>query len=104
MYGTATTEIYTLSLHDALPISNRSSVSVTDFLSFSRSLPLPLQRRGGRCWRAVHEPSQPITCDRKAIRLNSSHAVIPYAVICLREKMPKYDKHDEHLRQVMGVV
>src|SRR5256885_12021296 len=68
---TATTEIYTLSLHDALPISWRRL----------RSLP---PTRG---WR----PS-PCSCsatknrDRKSTRLNSSHLVISYAVFCLKKK------------------
>src|SRR3712207_9083202 len=65
---TATTEIYTLSLHDALPISyrgralqeNRARVQLLD----------DAHRRG----------------DRKSTRLNSSHANISYAVFCLKKK------------------
>src|SRR5260221_4811908 len=69
---TATTEIYTLSLHDALPIS----------------------WRGGR-----HQPSAgqvgPSGAarwgrDRKSTRLNSSHTVISYAVFCLKKKKKMY--------------
>src|SRR5476649_2984346 len=62
---TATTEIYTLSLHDALPISRRRAVP----------------RHGG--WPCVH-PWEPE--DRKSTRLNSSHTVISYAVFCLKKK------------------
>src|SRR5882757_10633317 len=62
---TATTEIYTLSLHDALPISSGRS----------RSLPSLW------CW----YPSEPRR-DRKSTRLNSSHANISYAVFCLKKK------------------
>src|SRR5256885_5961175 len=74
---TATTEIYTLSLHDALPISS----------GWLRSERWP--------WRAIstrgpllHAPrSAPI--DRKSTRLNSSHLVISYAVFCLKKKKNK---------------
>src|SRR5574337_1682081 len=65
---TATTEIYTLSLHDALPICWP---------------PWPRRRTrpavGGRC---------PAT-DRKSTRLNSSHHSISYAVFCLKKKKNK---------------
>src|SRR5258708_5801893 len=70
---TATTEIYTLSLHDALPIcwwrrvakalSSRTSTA-TDF------------------WIS--------TLDRKSTRLNSSHQIISYAVFCLKKKKQKF--------------
>src|SRR2546422_2763838 len=72
---TATTEIYTLSLHDALPIScMRSSISKRGKPRFSgpkamSSMTLPLARR-----------------DRKSTRLNSSHGYISYAVFCLKKK------------------
>src|SRR2546429_2359188 len=70
---TATTEIYTLSLHDALPISGR---------------------------RAAHRPQAAAAglgarhgCldsgDRKSTRLNSSHGYISYAVFCLKKKKKK---------------
>src|SRR3712207_9322421 len=88
---TATTEIYTLSLHDALPIC--SSVAV----------PLPGPSRGGSD-PAVSLPfcASPLSRnpflafdlflkiripqDRKSTRLNSSHANISYAVFCLKKK------------------
>src|SRR3712207_8279070 len=92
---TATTEIYTLALHDALPISEPAPA------------PRP-HRRGRRTWvdgppaRAV-APARcqgarrhPRRCgaggygsrdrDRKSTRLNSSHANISYAVFCLKKK------------------
>src|SRR6266487_5479741 len=62
---TATTEIYTLSLHDALPIS-RCGLSPA-------SWPRPCPR-----W--------PASRDRKSTRLNSSHPSISYAVFCLKKK------------------
>src|SRR4051795_13779575 len=62
---TATTEIYTLSLHDALPIPRRWT---------KRSRP-----------RASPFPPGPRQ-DRKSTRLNSSHTLISYAVFCLKKK------------------
>src|SRR5688572_31722501 len=74
---TATTEIYTLSLHDALPISRRSrSRRPTD--SERRCRPRRSRRR--TCRRASSPP------DRKSTRLNSSHSQISYAVFCLKKK------------------
>src|SRR5438270_10401786 len=66
--ATATTEIYTLSLHDALPICALGGV------------PAAL---GGRKFRSqVGRPPR----DRKSTRLNSSHSQISYAVFCLKKK------------------
>src|SRR5947209_18239589 len=64
---TATTEIYTLSLHDALPISRWAPPSPTGWLRSCRS--------------TSGSPR-----DRKSTRLNSSHANISYAVFCLKKK------------------
>src|SRR6266704_4233763 len=60
---TATTEIYTLSLHDALPISRWYAAPARCWCSPA-------------CWRR----------DRKSTRLNSSHVSISYAVFCLKKK------------------
>src|SRR6267143_1488208 len=65
---TATTEIYTLSLHDALPISTRSC---RDPARRVRPCVFPGSRQ-----------------DRKSTRLNSSHSSISYAVFCLKKKKP----------------
>src|ERR1035437_10809735 len=63
---TATTEIYTLSLHDALPIWAKSA---------------PEDYHGsGVGWIRI------VVLDRKSTRLNSSHANISYAVFCLKKK------------------
>src|SRR6267143_3703388 len=66
---TATTEIYTLSLHDALPI------------------------RGSAAWSLLGAPSGASKggnpSDRKSTRLNSSHSSISYAVFCLKKKENK---------------
>src|SRR5215467_15581513 len=67
---TATTEIYTLSLHDALPIwTPRNAVGPTC---------TPPAESPSRIWVAIP--------DRKSTRLNSSHLVISYAVFCLKKK------------------
>src|SRR5258707_7769137 len=75
---TATTEIYTLSLHDALPIYfGPWAVSH----SWRRRC---IRYRGGG-WRS-HSRSTRHKTDRKSTRLNSSHANISYAVFCLKKK------------------
>src|SRR5947209_13607450 len=75
---TPTTEIYTLSLHDALPISPITSVLVNGpALQQRRLWHSPTTVCGG-----MPEPS----LDRKSTRLNSSHANISYAVFCLKKK------------------
>src|SRR2546422_8520634 len=76
---TATTEIYTLSLHDALPILN----SVTRTSVFSRSFS---SRRFCSSTSRKLGPSSRSRRDRKSTRLNSSHGYISYAVFCLKKK------------------
>src|SRR5439155_21574227 len=89
--ATATTEIYTLSLHDALPIYRRREGRAA--------------RRGGErhasrpgpAARGLRDPGSPRrtpgaagahrgAADRKSTRLNSSHVAISYAVFCLKKK------------------
>src|SRR2546429_6173572 len=77
---TATTEIYTLSLHDALPIS---------------LVVLPTASSGSvmaRTWggRPAISAMPPALSDRKSTRLNSSHGYISYAVFCLKKKKTRY--------------
>src|SRR2546428_8315943 len=69
---TATTEIYTLSLHDALPIFNRDLDSLRRVIG----------HRMGEAHRELHAER----LDRKSTRLNSSHDQISYAVFCLKKK------------------
>src|SRR2546422_8620231 len=73
---TATTEIYTLSLHDALPIYEARP------LLHQRTVPPP-RRASGRSHR---RPEASLAADRKSTRLNSSHGYISYAVFCLKKK------------------
>src|SRR5690348_17925988 len=77
---TATTEIYTLSLHDALPICRTTR---------------PRRRRRPSAG-AASRGDRPTPCgrrhaatDRKSTRLNSSHPSISYAVFCLKKKKKK---------------
>src|SRR5256885_8295537 len=88
------TEIYTLPLHDALPISSATSIM--------RDLRRPHTKELSTCFRrarhsfsafaATASPSRSrsrsttIVRDRKSTRLNSSHLVISYAVFCLKKK------------------
>src|SRR5207245_10630093 len=78
----ATTEIYTLSLHDALPISRRET-------------PSPLQP--GARGHIYKERCRPVVRDRKSTRLNSSHGSISYAVFCLKKKKKTSARQDGNL-------
>src|SRR3712207_7414065 len=84
---TATTEIYTLSLHDALPISvEKRPICQAPLWSSARLLLRKLIGLGlgvyCGAWRTK------CLADRKSTRLNSSHANISYAVFCLKKKKP----------------
>src|SRR5689334_24635290 len=79
---TATTEIYTLSLHDALPIWQHVHVGEeVDVLGDRGHRPDRHPAVG-----PVRERLPPATTDRKSTRLNSSHSSISYAVFCLKKK------------------
>src|SRR5258708_9169819 len=77
---TATTEIYTLSLHDALPILRSPC-------SREGAGPIALRFRApcSSSWRKA-AISISASADRKSTRLNSSHQIISYAVFCLKKK------------------
>src|SRR3712207_7123915 len=81
---TATTEIYTLSLHDALPISLREGADedIGDGDGRRRQQAARMAALEHRCDLVAREPA----ADRKSTRLNSSHANISYAVFCLKKK------------------
>src|SRR3712207_7381416 len=83
--GTATTEIYTLSLHGALPILvGRGAVKNPERELDSLEAPLAEPRRLA-FQRQKHAHGHRVR-DRKSTRLNSSHANISYAVFCLIKK------------------
>src|SRR3712207_7965801 len=97
---TSTTEIYTLSLHDALPIlNNRNKKKRSHFPlsqesaskskiewapSYGKNI---ISMTSGECEKhtAAHSGR-----DRKSTRLNSSHANISYAVFCLKKKNNRF--------------
>src|SRR3712207_8424163 len=93
---TATTDIYTLSLHDALPILNGQTMQdhttgdmIFDVPALIESLSSTLTLRPGAVIltgtpQGVGFARKP---DRKSTRLNSSHANISYAVFCLKKKL-----------------
>src|SRR5260221_7696879 len=94
---TATTEIYTLSLHDALPISRTLHHDAVGRGGGMRRNPRPQEPQryrpvpsgvvSGYGWHRSRE--QGVAAgrgDRKSTRLNSSHTVISYAVFCLKKK------------------
>src|SRR5438445_7108529 len=83
---TATTEIYTLSLHDALPISREG---VVDRKTVSRVLSQSEVQALLDAYRDRLRSIVPDALDRKSTRLNSSHANISYAVFCLKKKKKK---------------
>src|SRR2546429_2617969 len=82
---TATTEIYTLSLHDALPIFELG-VDALD----------PVEDRVHDLDRRDLLPSDQRCQDRKSTRLNSSHGYISYAVFCLKKKKINATSPDNH--------
>src|SRR5258708_21697196 len=82
---TATTEIYTLSLHDALPISPagilRTAACSSATLSENDAICVTFSSNAKTARRSPG--------DRKSTRLNSSHQIISYAVFCLKKKKKK---------------
>src|SRR3712207_7266744 len=90
---TATTEIYTLSLHDALPICSGSRfVALSAVFSGVKDMRAAIaearedKRRGRRTILFVDEIHRFKKADRKSTRLNSSHANKSYAVFCFKKK------------------
>src|SRR3712207_8759818 len=86
---TATTEIYTLSLHDALPIFGHGQERHADRDGGRGDREGPDRHRYPRPSRPGHgriDERAPRRRDRKSTRLNSSHANISYAVFCLKKK------------------
>src|SRR5688572_32176512 len=83
---TSTTDIYTLSLHDALPIWKGDHVPARQH---SHRLGPPRENREG--------PGRVdlLRQDRKSTRLNSSHSQISYAVFCLKKKNDVWSEEGE---------
>src|SRR5438034_11470042 len=81
-HDTPTTCIYTLSLHDALPIS----LAQHQAFALRHSAAPAGMHRALRGVGHPHVRRRPVRADRKSTRLNSSHTVISYAVFCLKKK------------------
>src|SRR5687768_18095772 len=89
---TATTEIYTLSLHDALPILARQ-INAVPKGNGTGSPGARKERLPGHVLRVTPLLGQPLEWrDRKSTRLNSSHGYISYAVFCLKKKKKNKQK------------
>src|SRR5258708_22418195 len=93
---TATTEIYTLSLHDALPIS-QLLVPRKRLLNFAKNIRLL------RLQMLVQLRPQDFE-DRKSTRLNSSHQIISYAVFCLKKKKVQAGWHRSALAKAIILI
>src|SRR5690606_42007969 len=94
-HHTAPAEIYTLSLHDALPISAIDGATVDGRCDWGAVAPPGVRSQRFRvfagaimpAWQYDHPPPNPAAAiDRKSTRLNSSHVKISYAVFCLKKK------------------
>src|SRR3712207_8035578 len=87
---TATTEIYTLSLHDALPIWIQRKYC--DYpKNFKEAFAIRIRQTKSEKTICIH--NRKVLEDRKSTRLNSSHANISYAVFCLKKKKNKLSQH-----------
>src|SRR5438034_6350362 len=87
----AAPEIYTLSLHDALPISSASEMATSgdnEGPQHAVGIALVVVERRRRPVERVGAGDEAVQVhgDRKSTRLNSSHTVISYAVFCLKKK------------------
>src|SRR3712207_7686937 len=95
---TATTEIYTLSLHDALPIYPKprgwrgTHTLLWEHEVITDEDPAPALRWPNRFSRHLGDK---VFGDRKSTRLNSSHANISYAVFCLKKKKRPHIIHTQ---------
>src|SRR3712207_6908195 len=99
---TATTEIYTLSLHDALPIyevldrvggPRLRHDRLTDVENLRRLISEAVDAEDLERLAVEHHLQHADRVDRKSTRLNSSHANISYAVFCLKKKKRTHMSH-----------
>src|SRR5690348_18141466 len=95
---TATTEIYTLSLHDALPILQRHQ----PFQGAAGGKPV-VARQPARTANLDRAPPRS-GVDRKSTRLNSSHPSISYAVFCLKKKIKQININTPHKTQTSNTI
>src|SRR5262245_64669680 len=97
-----TAEIYTLSLHDALPIYHRRVEVLDGVLEASERDGIGDVARGAHdeevAERFVEDDLIALGRDRKSTRLNSSHLGISYAVFCLKKKINTNQQKYNHAR------
>src|SRR5438477_4422482 len=91
--ATAPTEIYTLSLHDALPISVLGSEGFQGQFDGLFGIGM-VERNHKRSYSPVESQTFDHAKDRKSTRLNSSHMSISYAVFCLKKKKKNIRDND----------
>src|SRR5690606_41947447 len=94
----ATPEIYTLSLHDALPISMDPATRLREVLPpaiAEQVLATIAQARDRQL------PAAAVVADRKSTRLNSSHVKISYAVFCLKKKKQRCNRPESHSHEIV---
>src|SRR2546430_8489398 len=98
---TATTEIYTLSLHDALPIlnANGGTLAAADANQSDAGKLGDFLREGG-VRQVFHLGKRKAVRDRKSTRLNSSHSQISDAVFCLKKKKNTMRPTYTHITQM----
>src|SRR5438105_6177250 len=85
-----TTDIYTLSLHDALPISSMIPLASSSAFAAAATRRDDSSNSAGSMFQAeLEESSRRVAADRKSTRLNSSHEWISYAGFCLKKKNKK---------------
>src|SRR2546427_8794683 len=101
---TATTEIYTLSLHDALPICPSLRIGSVLLKCHKRKKTRKTDLRWGESMKRPAFLARVLARvpdergDRKSTRLNSSHSQISYAVFCLKKKIRRRHAGDRRLR------
>ena len=110
---TATTEIYTLSLHDALPICrwiNSCSRAVAswkgiyEILLWSDLPGIGIRRGIRRRQTSIVLLNAGLSIDRKSTRLNSSHKPISYAVFCLKKKSTRLNSSHTPISSATPIV
>src|SRR5205809_4659642 len=99
---TSPTQIYTLSLHDALPISQISALAATSQAGALRCSAWHHlnNQQAVDCSGGARRSSGARRLDRKSTRLNSSHGYISYAVFCLKKKKKKKKKYKPYISNI----
>src|SRR3712207_8835789 len=95
---TATTEIYTLSLHDALPIFGEQR----QLAGRGAHLGLGVALERAHDVHLLGPAAVEVREDRKSTRLNSSHANISYAVFCLKKHLTDYPRESFTLSSLLN--